>query len=482
MTTTDTPVETLAGVRINGEPVQPAQPWHATVTEPATADKRAQLVGGGTSEASAALDAAARAERPWGDTAVATRAATLRAVADDLRAEPAAEQLAVAISRETGKRIAEARAEVGLSAAYFDWFADAIRSRHGQSHSVVPGLRHEVIQRPLGIVAALTPWNFPLSIPARKIAPALAAGCPVLFKPSEVAPTSALRLAEIVETHVPSGVINTVLGDPAEVSGIWLDDPRVRGLTFTGSTRVGKLLAAQTAPRFTRNVLELGGNAPFVVLEDADLETAVNLLATAKYRNNGQSCIAAQQVWVPHHLVDEFADAFTAVTDQLVLGDPLDPSTTLGPLALPSDPDRVDELAQNAATSGATVVTSKTQVPTNGYFARPALCVEPNADSRVVTEEIFGPMATLRGYQDIDAVIAASHADQYGLGGYVVGDPTSATAVAQKLDVGLVGVNNASPNTPLVPFPGLKHSGLGSEGGQAGLDAFLTQHTTAVGA
>ncbi|MBB5158882.1 aldehyde dehydrogenase family protein [Saccharopolyspora phatthalungensis] len=482
MTATEATVHTLAGVRINGEPVQPAQPWRTVVTEPATGQDLAQLIGGGKAEAMAALDAAASAERPWAETAVAARAEALRAIAADLRAEPGAEQLAVAISRETGKRIAESRAEVGLSAAFFEWFADAIRSRHGQSHSVVPGLRHEVIQRPLGIVAVLTPWNFPVSIPARKIAPALAAGCPLLFKPSEVAPESALRLAEIVEAHVPAGVLNTVVGDPAEVSGSWLDDPRVRGLTFTGSTRVGQLLAAQTAPNFTRNVLELGGNAPFVVLAEADLRRAAEVLAIAKFRNNGQSCIAAQQVWVPDHLVDSYANAFTEVTDELVLGDPLDPSTTLGPLALPSDPGRVAEVAQDAAASGATVVTGKVNVPANGYFAAPVLCLQPGADSRAVTEEIFGPMAVLRGYRDVDEVITATRTQRYGLGGYVVGDPLRATAVAQALDVGIVGVNNATPNTPLVPFGGLKHSGLGWEGGQAGLDVFLTQHTTAVGA
>lgn len=385
------------------------------------------------------------------------------------------------ISRETGKRLAESRAEVGLSAAFFEWFADAIRSRSGASHSVVPGLRHEVIQRPLGIVAVLTPWNFPLSIPARKIAPALAAGCPVLFKPSEVAPASALRLAEIVEAHVPAGVVGTVLGDPAEVSGTWLEDPRVRGLTFTGSTRVGRLLAAQTTPNFTRNVFELGGNAPFVVLDDADPARAADVLAVAKYRNNGQSCIAAQQVWVPQHLVDDFAAAFLRVTGELVLGDPLDPDTTLGPLALPGDPARIAEIAQDAARSGADVHTGDVALPDRGHFARPVLCVNP-AGGRAVEEEVFGPLATIRGYTDLGEVVTATRADPCGLGGYVIGEPVRATAVAQALDVGIVGVNNATPNAPVVPFGGLKHSGLGWEGGQIGLDAFLTWHTTAVGA
>ncbi|MDI2030205.1 aldehyde dehydrogenase family protein [Saccharopolyspora sp. TS4A08] len=481
MTTTGTEVEALVGARINGQPVRPARPWRTTVIEPATGDPLFELVGGGATEARVVLDEAERAERGWAETAPAARAEALRGIASALRSDPEAEGLAVLISRETGKRIAESRAEVGLSAAFFEWFADAIRSRSGASHSVVPGLRHEVIQRPLGIVAVLTPWNFPVSIPARKIAPALAAGCPVLFKPSEVAPASALRLAEIIEAHVPAGVVGTVLGDPAEVSGTWLDDPRVRGLTFTGSTRVGKLLAAQTAANFTRNVFELGGNAPFVVLDDADPVRAADVLAVAKYRNNGQSCIAAQQVWVPQHLVDDFTAAFLRVTGELVLGDPLDPDTTLGPLALPGDPARIAEIAQDAARSGADVVTSDVTLPDRGHYARPVLCVNP-AGGRAVEEEVFGPLATVRSYTDLGEVLAATSADRCGLGGYVIGEPVRATAVAQALDVGIVGVNNATPNAPVVPFGGLKQSGLGWEGGQIGLDAFLTWHTTAVGA
>ncbi len=480
MTTTGTEVETLVGVRINGEPVQPAQPWRTNVIEPATGKPLFELIGGGAAEARAVLDEAERSRRGWADTPPAARAEALRRIASALRDETEAERLAVLISRETGKRIAESRAEVGLSAAFFEWFADAIRSRSGASHSVVPGLRHEVVQRPLGIVAVLTPWNFPLSIPARKIAPALAAGCPVLFKPSEVAPASALRLAEIVEAHVPAGVAGTVLGDPAEVAGTWLDDSRVRGLTFTGSTRVGKLLAAQTAPNFTRNVFELGGNAPFVVLEDADPARAADVLAIAKYRNNGQSCIAAQQVWVPQRLVDDLAAAFLRVTGELVVGDPLDPDTTLGPLALPGDPARIAEIAQDAERSGAEVLTGNVTLPEWGHFARPVLCVNP-AGGRAVTEEVFGPLATIRGYTDVGEVLAATRADHSGLGGYVIGEPVRATAVAQALDVGIVGVNNATPNAPVVPFGGLKHSGLGWEGGQVGLDAFLAWHTTAVG-
>ena len=468
--------DVVTGIRVNAKTVEPVAPWTHTVLEPATGKARAELVGGAEAEARQALEAASVALPGWSETAVPRRAAALRAVAAQLRDDAVAEPLAVLISKETGKRIAEARAEVGLSATFFEWFADAISVRAESRLEVVPGLHHEITEHALGVVAVLSPWNFPLSIPARKIAPALAAGCTVLFKPSEVAPSSALWLAELVEQQVPAGTINTAVGDPTTVSDTWLADRRVRGLTFTGSTRVGRLLASATADAFTRCVLELGGNAPFVVLDDASLDRAVQLLMVAKYRNNGQSCIAANQVWVPRARLDDFAEAFRAASENLVLGDPLDESTTLGPLALPGDPARVDELAG----SGGDVVRADVAVPRQGHFARPAISVGPGPDSRVAREEIFGPAVSVHGYDSVDDVVSTVREGQYGLGGYVVGDPDRANRVARALDVGIVGVNTGSPNHPRVPFAGLKDSGIGVEGGYGGLEAFLTSQTIAV--
>lgn len=469
----------LSGVRINGRRVEPSTPWTVTVTEPATGGVLAELAGGAQTEAVAAIEAAASALPEWADRPANQRAGALRRIAAELRAEATVAEIGELISRETGKRIAEARAEVGLSAGFFEWFADAVSGANA-AWSVAPGLRHDVIQRPLGVVAVLTPWNFPVSIPARKIAPALAAGCSILFKPSEVAPSSAMRLAEIVEAQLPPGALNTVIGAPETVSEVWLADRRVRGLTFTGSTRVGRLLAAATAPRFTRNVLELGGSAPFVVLDDADLDRAVELLMIAKYRNNGQSCIAANQVWVPKPRVEAFAEAFAKATDGLQLGDPMDESTTLGPLALPSDDARIEELVADAQRHGAEVVRASVEAPASGQFTRPAICVEPGDASRMRTEEIFGPAVPVFGYTDPDEVLKTVREGEYGLGGYVIGEAGSATQFAAKLDVGIVGVNTGSPNTPQIPFGGLKDSGIGSEGGYAGLDEFRTNQTIAV--
>ncbi|WP_419992677.1 aldehyde dehydrogenase family protein [Streptomyces boninensis] len=468
----------ISGVRIDRGTPSPEDPALHELVDPATASPWATVVYGGEPEARRALDSAAEALPDWAGLTPGRRAAALRAIAADLREDKLTEELAGLITRETGKRIAEARAEVGLSAAFFEWFTDVAGGRSGRVWSHVPGLRHEVGERALGVVAVLTPWNFPASIPARKIAPALAAGCSVLFKPSEVAPASALYLAEVVERHLPSGVISTVVGEPAAISDVWLSDRRVRGLTFTGSTRVGRLLAAAVVPRFTRAVFELGGNAPFVVLDDADLDLAVDTLMVAKYRNNGQSCIAANQVWAPRSMADELADRFCRASDRLVLGDPADETTTLGPLALPSDPARVDDLVDS---SGGDVWRAGTPAPQSGHFARPAVSVRPGQDSTLVREEIFGPAVSVLEYDALDDVLEAVTSSPYGLGGYVIGPPRRAADVARTLDVGIVGVNTGSPNTPQVPFAGLKHSGIGVEGSHLGLEAFLTPQTVAVG-
>ncbi|MHB8293830.1 MAG: aldehyde dehydrogenase family protein [Acidimicrobiales bacterium] len=476
-TTFDQPAVRL-GNRLTG----PIEPWPFQVIEPATGAPLAKLVGGGSADASLAVDHAATAFRDWSATATTERAAALRSIASALREEATARELAVLVTRETGKRLVEAAAEVSLSAAFFDWFATAISARTGELWHVVPGLSHQVSQYPLGVVAVLTPWNFPVSIPARKIAPALAAGCTLTFKPSEVAPLSSLRLAEVVEGCIPTGVLNTVVGDPRAITNTWITDPRVRGLTFTGSTAVGKAIAGPAASELKRCVLELGGNAPFIVLDDADLDRAIGTLVATKYRNNGQSCIAANSAWVPRDRLDNFVDAFMAKSQLLVLGDPLDETTTLGPLAPPSDADRVARLLDDAQRQGATVIRTELASPGSSHFCLPAVCIDPPRNARLATEEIFGPALAIFPYDELDEVIDATRNCRHGLAAYVTGrDVDRAVELGNALDVGIVGVNSATPNTPQVPFGGLKDSGIGSEGGQAGLDAFLTYRTVAYG-
>jgi succinate-semialdehyde dehydrogenase/glutarate-semialdehyde dehydrogenase len=404
----------------------------------APADGRpwAEIAVGGAQDAADAAAAAARALPEWAATPVAERAAALRAVAAELDAAAASDGWPALVTKETGKRLAEARGELGLSAVYFRVMADLVEEQGERVHHVVAGTAHHVEPRPLGVAAVLTPWNFPVSIPARKIAPALAAGCPVLFKPSEVAPLSSMVLAALLDRHLPAGTVNTVLGEPADVVDPWLAHPDVRVVSFTGSTRVGGLVAAAAAPRFLRTVLELGGCAPFIVLPDADVEHAVQTLLVAKYRNNGQSCIAANQIFVAREVAGEFVDAFVAATERLVVGDPLDAPTVL---------------------------------------------VDVPASARAARDEVFGPVAAVSTFDDLDDAIDRHLATGYGLAGYVCGsDAEAARAVSRRLRAGIVGINTGTPNYPGAPFGGLGLSGTGYEGGPQGLEAFQAWRTTAV--
>lgn len=475
-----TTMRSVRGVRIHGQQA-PLAPWPVTVSEPATGAAMVEVAGGGAADATAAADAASAALANWSGTPQVFRARALLEIARELRRPEVAAELAETTARGTGKRLAEAHAEIGMSAGFFEWFAAALHPRTGTTVHAVPGIRHEVHSRPLGVVAVSTPWNFPVSIPARKIAAALAAGCTVVFKPSEVAGEAALRLASLIEDRLPPGVLSTLIGEPRTITAALLADQRVRGISFTGSTAVGRAIAAQAVPHLTRCVLELGGNAPFVVLADADPTRAAQLLAQAKYRNNGQSCIAANTAWVPAHLLDRVVDELRTITDGLVSGDPLEDATSLGPLALPGDPARIEDLVADAGRHGARVLRGAGAVPAKGHFVRPALCVEPAREARVVTEESFGPVLAVLGYDDIEDVLGHTRRSELGLAGYVVGSDTARAAeVARALDVGIVGVNTATPNTPQIPFGGLKSSGIGWEGGQAGLDAFLAPQSVAV--
>jgi succinate-semialdehyde dehydrogenase / glutarate-semialdehyde dehydrogenase len=436
---------------------------------------------GGRQDADDAASAAARALPGWSATPVADRAAALRAVADELDAATASDEWPTLISRETGKRPAEARGELGLSAVYFRVLADLAERQQERTLHAVPGTAHHVEARPLGVAAVLTPWNFPVSIPARKIAPALAAGCTVLFKPSEVAPLSSMVLAAVLDRHLPPGVVNTVLGEPADVVEPWLAHPDVQAVSFTGSTRVGRLVAAGAAPRFLRTVLELGGCAPFLVLPDADVEHAVQTLLVAKYRNNGQSCIAANQVFVAREVADHFVDAFVAATERLVVGDPLHATTDVGPLAPAGDPARLAALVDGAVAAGARVAGTRAAVPEKGHWFAPTVLVDVPTGAAVFRDEVFGPVAALQTYDDLDEAIARHRATGYGLAGYVCGtDVDAARAVSGRLRAGIVGINTGTPNHPGAPFGGLGLSGTGYEGGPQGLEAFQAWRTTAV--
>ncbi|MEU2611018.1 aldehyde dehydrogenase family protein [Micromonospora sp. NPDC007271] len=463
-----------SAVRINGR-ARPGGGSPLAVVDPSTAAAFTEVGTGGRADATDALAAATSALPAWAATPVPARVAALRAIADDVEALAARPEWAALITRESGKRLAESTAELGLTVTYFRVMADLAERQGEQRLSVVPGHEHRVTARPVGVAVVLTPWNFPVSIPARKIAPALAAGCPVLFKPSELAPLSSLVLAALCERHLPEGVLNTVLGAPADVVEPWLSAPAVRAVSFTGSTRVGRLVAAQAAPRFLRTVMELGGCAPFIVLPDADPLAAAQTLLVAKYRNNGQSCIAANQILVAREVAADFTEAFTAATRALRVGAPTDPATDVGPLAPAGDPARMADLVGEAVARGARAVTPDVPVPAAGHYATPTVLLDAPVDCRAMTGEIFGPVAPVHVYDRLDEALALHHATGYGLAGYVCGtDLDAARAVAGRLHAGIVGINTGTPNTPWVPFGGLADSGIGYEGGQPGLEAFQT--------
>ncbi|KAF4408481.1 aldehyde dehydrogenase family protein [Streptomyces lycii] len=451
-----------------------------TVTDPASGAVVAQVAGVPAAVAARAVTAAHAAGPGWAATPTARRAEALRAIAADLRAaaeETGEGSLALLVTRETGKRLAESRAEIGFSAAFFDWFAEAAPHADGSAEDPVglPGRRFTVRRVPLGVVAAVTPWNFPLSIPARKAAAALAAGCTVVLKSSELAPASALRLAEICLRHLPEGALTVVAGDGAGLTGALVADPRVAALTFTGSTRVGGIVAGRAAARFLPAVLELGGRGPFLITEDADPEAAVEALMVAKFRNNGASCIAANNVCVHRSQYDTVLRLLAERVEKLRVGDPADDSVDLGPVISRTEQDRLNGLVTGAERAGAPVRYGA-PVPGQGTFVRPAV-VECHDDLDLWTGEIFGPVVAIRPYEDEDRVVDEINGWGYGLGGYVCAPADRARALASRLRIGIVGINNGAPNHPRVPFGGFGASGLGREGGVTGLLEFTTEQT-----
>ncbi|HEY8455594.1 MAG TPA: aldehyde dehydrogenase family protein [Actinopolymorphaceae bacterium] len=448
-----------------------------TIVDPASGKEVAQVGWAGPELVDEAVEVAVASWPGWAEKSARQRGEALRRIAGDLR--DATDRLAQLITAESGKRLAEARAEVAFSADYFDWFAEAAATAATADQRVTPNRRFLVNRQPVGVVAALTPWNFPLSIPARKLAPALAAGCPVVLKPSELTPLAAYELVRICERHLPSGVVGFVLGDGEVVSNALVDHRDVACVTFTGSTRVGALVAARAATSFTRVTLELGGKAPFIVCEDADLERAVEILLVAKFRNNGASCIAANNVFVHQSRYTDVLDLLVDRVRSLRVGDPRDEETELGPLIQPAHVERLRNLVEQARESGCRVW-SGGPVPAQGNFMEPTL-VETLTDLTLWNGEIFGPVCAVRPFANEDAVVNEVNTWGCGLGGYVVSsDSERGARLAERLRIGIVGVNNGAPNTPEVPFGGFGSSGIGREGGMSGLYEFTEEQTVSV--
>ena len=444
------------------------------VLNPADESKLADLPLAEIADLDEALEAAARAFRLWRRTTAFERAAILERAAE-LLAERRAE-IAFVVTCEQGKPLAEAGMEIDRCVDTFRWFAGEATRLVEEVYPKRPqGFRQKKVAEPLGVVAAFTAWNFPAILIARKLAPALAAGCSVILKASEEAPASAMALVKALEdAGLPKGLVNLVFGVPDEVSAHLLSQPRVRKLSFTGSVPVGKLLAVRAAEHLARCTLELGGHAPAVIFEDADLEKAVADCTAFKFRNAGQVCITISRFYVQESVYGEVLERFAEKANAIKTGPGLDPSSTMGPLANARRLAAMEELTGDAIGCGARVVLGGTRLGNQGYFYAPTVLADVPETARIMREEPFGPIAPFASFADEEEVVTRSNALEYGLAAYAFSaDPARLDRMGRDLEAGMVGLNALTPALADTPTGGLKASGIGYEGGREGLEAYF---------
>ncbi|MFI5444806.1 NAD-dependent succinate-semialdehyde dehydrogenase [Polaromonas sp. UC242_47] len=457
---------------------QPAVGALLAVTDPATGEVITQVPDSGAAEALAAVDAAHAAFPAWRKLPAKQRAAILKRWNDLVLTHQ--DDLGKLISREQGKPLAEGKGEVSYAASYIEWFAEEATRMNGELiPAPVPGRRMFAIKEPVGVVAAITPWNFPAAMIARKIAPALAAGCTVVCKPAEDTPLTSLALVLLAhEAGVPPGVLNIVTASrekTPEVVDVWLDDTRVRKITFTGSTPVGKHLARRSADTLKKLSLELGGNAPFIVFEDADLDAAVDGLMAAKFRNGGQTCVCPNRVFVHTRVHDAFAAKLAERVAALKVGPASDAASQIGPMINTRAVEKIERHVQDALAKGATLLTGGRRLPELGatYYA-PTVLLNADASMACAGEETFGPVAPLTRFTDEAEVIAAANDTPFGLAAYFYSnDLRRVWRVAEALESGIVGINEGALAAEAAPFGGVKESGYGREGSTHGLDDYL---------
>lgn len=423
----------------------------------------------------AAIERASETFPDWSRYSPLKRSRVLRRVAELLRNHK--DRIARILSAETGKLIEDARAEINLSAEFFDWFAEEGRRARGELVPTPhPHKRALVLPRPIGVVAVLTPWNFPVSIQARKLAPALAAGCTIVSRPSSVAPLSVVELFSCLdEAGIPPGVCNLVTGEVASTCDLLLGHERIAAITFTGSTEVGRVVATRAAKWPVRTSLELGGNAPFIVFEDADLDFAVEQAMIAKYRNNGQSCIAMNRLLVHEAIAGQFIQSFVERSGELILGNPLEEGVGLGPVISEQARKRIHGWIAGACQMGGTLLLGgETSVPKSGFFVAPTLVLDAPPESELGCEEVFGPAVGIWKFRDEEDAVRLANSTPYGLIAYACTTDLERTVrVSEALRFGMVGINDATPTTPELPFGGIGLSGYGKEGGHQGLDEFV---------
>jgi len=460
---------------IDGEWVESISKQTKGVENPTTGQVFCEISYGGPEDAIAAVNAADRAFASWASTSVRERSNILNRVATLLRERT--DEIAKILATESGKPVAQATGEIKFSAEYFQWFAEEIRRPSGQTiPGDAPNKRHHFYSQPAGVAVCLTPWNFPVSIQARKVAPALAAGCTVVARGSDVAPLSVIALFKCLEdAGIPKGVANLVQGPAASTTEAMLKQPAVRVVSFTGSTPVGRTLMRQAADQMQHLALELGGNAPFIVFEDADIEKAVEGAMIAKFRNNGQSCIGANRFYVHTKVYDKFAKLFAEKISAMKIGDPVNESNIdLGPMINLKAKTRIEQLVKETEKLGATYLVPKREVPAAGYYVPPVIMENVPETCEFATEELFAPASPLFKFNDEDEVVKKANNTTMGLASYLyTKDMARATRVTEALKYGIVGLNTGLPVVAFTPMGGMKQSGLGREGGRYGIEEFM---------
>lgn len=458
---------------LNGQWVNGAGRPTEPVLNPATGETLALLTHATTADLDAALQAAKAAFPAWRATAPAERCRILRAAATLLRER--ADHIARIMTLEQGKPVAEARLEILAAADTYDWYAEEGRRNYGR---IVPGRtlnqRLSVLHEPVGVCAAFTPWNFPAITPARKIAGALAAGCTLILKPAEETPNTGLELVRALhDAGLPAGVLNAVFGVPGNVSGYLLDSPDIAKFSFTGSTAVGKLLAAQAAKTLKRATMELGGHAPVIVCADANIEKAADMLVAGKFRNAGQVCISPTRFYIADSIYEDFLAAFVERVKAIKVGNGLEEGVTMGPMANPRRLDAMKRLVADAVQHGARVLAGGKPADDSGFFWEPTVLADIPETAAVMNEEPFGPLALMNRVQSVDEAIQRANRLPYGLAAYAfTQDSTVRSQLGRQLQTGMLGINSLTISMPEAPFGGVKESGWGSECGIEGLQAY----------
>jgi len=444
------------------------------VTNAATGEEIASVPLMGRAETQRAIDCTQKAQREWKRRTAGERATILHRWVSLI--EENHEDIARLMTSEGGKPLAEARGEVGYAASFLTWFAEEARRIDGALlQPVNASQRYVVTKQPVGVCAAITPWNFPAAMITRKVAPALASGCAIIVKPAEQTPLTALALAKLgEEAGLPAGVLQVLTGDPRAIGGELCQNPTVRKLSFTGSTETGRILMAQCAPGIKKLSLELGGNAPVIVFDDADIEQAVNGIMASKFRNSGQTCVCANRIYVQRGIYAALSDALVNAVQSLRVGNGLDETSQQGPLIDEKAVSKVESHISDALEKGATLLTGGKRHPSGGHFFMPTVIGNVTQSMRFAREETFGPVAPLFQFSTDEEVIDYANDTEFGLAAYIfTSDARRQWLVPEALEYGMVGVNTGLISNEVAPFGGIKQSGLGREGSRFGMDEYL---------